>query len=467
MTTTLASGIEEKILTLLVWNNDLASSVALDVDAQIFTTKHYRQIAKAALDYILKYSKAPQNHLPDLLERDLNKSDESLLWQTINRMAEIESDINYDFVLDELNDFVAARRLDKVLEEGRALIYKGQYKNAEEHVFSYTGSQTSDTPGLWSHEHAFTSFMEKEQDNEFRTGVKALDDRGVRPARKTLFVVLAPKKRGKSMALINIGIEAAFIDHKKVLHITLEMSDEQTAKRYTQAINGYTSTETTEKTLQIWSFRRDSMGVYLGTECRSEDAIPIDQQSRAKVSEEIAALSRNQKRLLIKQFPTRSLTTANLTMFLERLRRREQFVPDMLIIDYANEMWMNPANIRTETGRIFRDLRGIAVARNMALVTATQGNRTSETAKVVSSIHVAEDWSVMGVADTVISICRTAEERQKHMARLFVVAARSVNDQFLVQITQNYDTCQFCVDSVFMSKTVEADLDRLLGDEEE
>jgi replicative DNA helicase len=463
----LGAGIEEKILTLLVWNTELASSVALDVDPTIFATKHFRLIAKSAIEYIMRYNEAPKNHLPDILEHELSKGDEGkLLWTTIGRMEEINTDVNYEFVLDELNDYIATRRFDKVLENARDLIHKGKRSEAEEMVFSFAGT-SADLPGIWSHQPEFTGFMNKDEEDEFHLGIEALDSRGVKPSRKTLFVILAPKKRGKSMCLINIGKEAAFVDHKNVLHITLEMSAAQTAKRYTQAIGGYTAGETLEKNLQIWRFRRDSEGQYSGTECESWPAESLDQQSRVKVSENLAKVSRGKPRLLIKEFPTRSLTSAQLVMFLERLRRREKFVPDLLIVDYANEMYMNAQNIRTETGRIFRDLRGIAVSRNMAVVTATQGNRLSDSAKLVSGIHVAEDWSVMGVADTVVSICRTPEEAQKHLARLYVIAARDVSDQFIVQITQNYEICRFAVDSIYMTKSVQQDLDRLLNDEED
>jgi replicative DNA helicase len=135
----------------------------------------------------------------------------------------------------------------------------------------------------------------------------------------------------------------------------------------------------------------------------------------------------------------------------------------VLIVDYGDLMQISREHLRVDTGRAFVELRGIAMQRNMALVTATQGNRQSANARVVNHTHVAEDWSKIATADTVCTYSQTAEEKKIGLARILVSAARDARDQYLTLISQSYDTGQFCLDSIYMSAYVQTEVDRLTG----
>jgi replicative DNA helicase len=99
----------------------------------------------------------------------------------------------------------------------------------------------------------------------------------------------------------------------------------------------------------------------------------------------------------------------------------------------------------------------------MAVVAVTQGNRSSDNARTVTAGMVAEDWSKIGTADTVLTYSQTSEEKEIGLARVLVAAARDARDKYVVMISQSYATCQFCIDSVYMSKFVESEVDRMTG----
>lgn len=464
----LSGALEELVLTSLCWDTELATVIAMKVTPDLFGTRSYRVIAKAAIDHVIRFSEAPRNHLADILEKELDKGEQGTqLWNQIGRMEGLKDEIQRDYVLAELDQWVETHKLYNALKEALLLTEKGESTKAREIIFSANLETESDT-GIWMNDtDSALSFLDKEdEEHDFNTGIEALDSRGIRPARKTLFVVMAPKKRGKSMGLVHIAKEACFLNRKSVLFISLEMSAEKVAKRFVQSICGWTSSETDERTLRVPMFRRDERGNYLGMDFDVLTPQALSRATRKDAAKRLTDLSRGKRRLLIKEFPTGTLTTPRLIMFLEYLKRSERWEPDMIIVDYANLMSINSAQVRTETGRVFRDLRGIAMDRNIAMVTATQGNRSSETARVVGSTHVSEDWSVMGTADTVITICRTPEEKDRRLARLFVAAARDAPDQYLVMISQAFETCQFATDSIYMNKVADRDFERLVkGDE--
>lgn len=469
MSQSLSGSLEELVLTGLVWDTKLASTIVLKVTPDLFTTRHYRTIAKAAIDHVIRYGEAPRNHLADILEEDINRSETGKpLWQAITRLGDIQAEMQPSYVLDELTNFIEARRLSKAIAQAADHLHKGDLSRAKESLHFIEPAEQGN-PGIWMNDpaQAFLFLDREEEDDMFSLGIEALDSRGVRPRRKTLLILMAPKKRGKSMGLIQIAREAAFINRQKVLYVSLEMSDEEVAQRFVQSICGWTEGEWNNRTIRIPIFKRDTDGNYLGIDFDVLTPQVLNRGTRKDAVEKLRKVTRGNRRLLIKEFPTSQLSTQQLVVYLDYLKKVENWEPDMLVVDYANLMSMNAAQLRFETGRVFRELRGIGVQRNMAVVTATQGNRSSENARIVGSTHVSEDWSSMGTADIVLTICRTPEEHEKRLARIYVAAARRVPDQYLVMISQNYECCQFATDSIYMNKVADRDFQRMMESEDD
>ena len=159
-------------------------------------------------------------------------------------------------------------------------------------------------------------------------------------------------------------------------------------------------------------------------------------------------------RFYIREFPTGSLTINDLRAYLDTLEQVEHVVPDLLIVDYADLMKIDGANLRIDTGIIYRELRGIAMERGCALVTASQSNRSSADAKWVREGDIAEDWSKVMTADTILTYSQTVDERKLGLGRIFVAAVRDENDKWACLITQNYQMGQFCLDSIRLDDDV-------------
>ena len=217
-----------------------------------------------------------------------------------------------------------------------------------------------------------------------------------------------------------------------------------------------------DKSIRVPTFTRDSLGRCSSIEYDTLAPEIIAAGSRDKLRGKLRSI---RGKLLIKEFPTSTLTMGQYNAYLDMLERTEGFVPDLVLIDYPDLMALDTSSLRIDTGRLFRQLRGVAVARNHALVTVTQGNRSSDSARVVTTSMVAEDWSKIGTADTVLTYSQTSEERELGLARVLVAAARDQQDKYIVLISQSYATGQFCLDSVYFSKFLEEEVDRLSGKE--
>ena len=457
----LEGAAEENILTLLCWDSKHAHAAALQLDPQLFSTKSFRRIATHAFEYLQKFGQPPGPHLRDLLEDDLRRGEDGkLLAVTLDAMEGLAKVLQPDFVLETLSLFVRTRRLRMAFEAGLDALDGGDIEKAQDAVYRQSADLGNANNRIWLHDaDAMLDFLDKKEEDYFSSGIKELDNRGVRPARKTMWLFIAPAKKGKSWHLMECGKMALMHGHR-VLHITLENSKEVTAQRYVQAL--FAMTEHQSGMLRVPMFTRSNSGhITIDFDERMPDALMTTPRSR------IAARLRgmkNKARFMIAEFPTSTLSISKLMAFLDALEKVDNFIPDMLIVDYPDLMQIDSAQLRIDTGRLFKELRGIAVTRNMALCIATQGSKVSAQARTVTATMVSEDYSKIGTADTVITYSQTGAEKRTGLARILVDAARNAADKFVVLISQSYATGQFCIDSVFMNHHVESEVERVAGD---
>ena len=284
----------------------------------------------------------------------------------------------------------------------------------------------------------------------FPTGIPELDKRGFGPTRKELWLYIAAAKRGKTWMLIQLA-KMAMVHRLKVCHITLEMSEDRSAQRYLQAL--FAMSKRPEKQV-VTKFERDQLGRLAGFgEAEIKPSLHMqDPKIREKLEKKIDKFgTRLLDNIIIKQFPTGALTVRQLTAYLDGLENNERFLPDLLIVDYPDLMDVDKNNYRLSIDEIYKELRGIAVGRNIALAVVSQGNRSSEKAKNVGSEHVAEAWSKIAHADCIITYNQTVAEQKMGLARLYVAGGRNDEDKLTLVVSQNYAMGVFSVDSIMMA----------------
>ncbi len=167
---------------------------------------------------------------------------------------------------------------------------------------------------------------------------------------------------------------------------------------------------------------------------------------------------RPQENLIIKHFSPRSLSFDGLQLYLDNLESTQRFTPDLLVIDYPAKMQIPINEYRLNLGVLFDKLSGLAFDRNLALVAPHQVTRSGSEAQMVTSKHIAEDWSIIGIADVVLAYSSTRMEKQSKLGRLFVDVARDEADKFGVLMTQNYEIGQYCLESILLPSNYLTDL---------
>ena len=442
-------------MVLLAHDAERAPIIRNTIDVGLFGGS-YRAIAAATYAYIDRYKKPPGDHLADILDDKINSKnprEAELYADIISSIHDAHKGINATYVMTQLGTFARRQALRTVaidltkalqrdteasLEEADQLIRKAQGKALD--LFD---------PGTrLSNKSKALDFLDIQQ-SSFPTGVAELDRRGFGPTRKEMWMLVANTKGGKTWALIHLA-KMALVHHLKVLHITLEMSEARAAQRYFQALFSISKRKETFRTTK---FEKDDLGRISGfTDKELRPALSFDDPNvHTKLERRLDKWSqRLLQNIIIKQFPTGSLTVNQLVAYMDNLEQTERFVPDLLVLDYPDLMRLDKSNYRLSLDELYKDIRGILVDRNIAGAVVSQSHRAAAKAKQVDASNVAEAYSKIAHADTTITISQTKAEKQLGLARLHVAAGRNDDDNLTVVISQNLGTGAFIVDSVVM-----------------
>lgn len=436
--------LEEAVLTLLCYSKEDAPLLALKVTPNNFVTRVNQNIAKAALDYISHYKQPPGVQLEYLLEQELRRGEEGkLMQQTLDILKEQADKIQSKYVLDQLDLFIQVQNYTNTLQQAMEFLAQGQLDKAKE-IIHKIPLEMDEKGGIWlTDAKSMLAFLNEEESDFYSSGVQVLDRLKARPKKKCLIFMIAPSKFGKSWWMVEMGKHNLLYRHK-ILHITLELSQQEIAKRYIQSIFSLSEDDAVE--ISGTYFRQSEKGTEVDIQSFLREGIAA---KKTEVEKRLRAMITFPK-LLIKEFPTGTLSSEYLSLYLESLEK-QKFIPDLVLLDYADLMQVDAKSLRIDLGRLYKDLRGIAGIRNLAMVTASQGNRDSDTAKTVDRKNVAEDWSKIGTADMVLTMSRTEEERRIGLARLFVAGSRICEDRKMVLISQAYPIGQFCLSSTMMT----------------
>ncbi|MDC9583072.1 DnaB-like helicase C-terminal domain-containing protein [Xenorhabdus sp. PR6a] len=247
------------------------------------------------------------------------------------------------------------------------------------------------------------------------TGYRAIDallyHKGWGRKEMTLFMGFA--KSGKSTGMGEFGVNAALAGFN-VLYVSLEVHKEIVADRFDARL--------------------------------SETDMDELVDSRERVSAKLKDLGATGKvgKMFVIQRPPGTVAPNDIVRMIEGIIATGVTL-DMLIIDYADLMKPNyrSGDVREDVKSIYTDTRAIFDTYNVAGITASQTNREGGSSEVATMMHAADNVEKVRIADLIITINKTEEEKAKGEARLYIAGSRNQKGEVSVRIEQNLDQMRF------------------------
>lgn len=460
---TLSKLTQDNVLTLISFSDEHCLLARNAVTPELFDYP-YNILVEKCISYIDKYKRPPKDHLADEIERELQGPDADRYRSAIQQIDYLSRQYDPKYIIEKLTEFIRGQRFEKALYDAAALHTQGKDVEAMEAMRgSLDANLTIFDPGIKVTDlHLLKRSLEDE--DLLPSGITALDDLKIGPAKGQLLLFLGVRSSGKSWMCIQAA-KMAMWHNLKVAHISLEIGQQLILQRYIQNILALTRWEA--ENIKVPVFERDENYNIINIEQltihpRNLDEPDIIEYIQAGLDKIGPRLERN---IRIKSFPSGQLTLPMLRAYLDGLERTEGFKPDLLILDMPMNMNIPLKDFRLAMGRLAVSLRGLAVERNFALIAPHQISKEGARAKFITGLHVAEDWSLLGTADCAIVYNQKPAEHQRGLARLYVDRGRSMQSQLTVLIAQSLFTGQFCIDSALLPKNYTESL--ILNAEEE
>lgn len=194
----------------------------------------------------------------------------------------------------------------------------------------------------------------------------------------SLIVYMAGTGVGKSLTMCSHAAHA-FKSGKNVLYISMELSDYIVSQRI----------EANLTDLPVNELRKLPKEIYV-----------------KKLQHSLK--QHNHGRLIIKKYPTSSASASDFKNLISDLKRKHEFVPDVILVDYINIC--NSYRVRSDVGsytfvkNIAEELRQLADETNTTIITATQITRDGYDASALSLRHVSESKALVETADFVAGL---------------------------------------------------------------
>lgn len=375
--------IENSIIQTLLINPVYFSKVFSHLKPNHFSSIENQEIFKSIKNYYAEYQEHPKPKEVGISLKNIKT--ENLQKSTIEHFKMVMKDekiTNLTFIIDETQNHVQHQEFVKAILEGAEAVQKGTDLAP---VYGAMGEALkinfdADTGMKYSDLDRRLEYYKKRIFG-YETGVKTLDEMlgGFRP--KTLNVVGSVSHGGKSLFLASCASHL-LLQKKNILFLTLEMSEEETAKRI------------------------------------DANVLDIDINTFKSVEEEIFQKAYNSVKdnlgtLVVKEYSSGMLDVLKLESLLGELLNEDKFIPDIIFVDYLTLMKSTRVLPSIGTYQYYKmiaeELHGFAKKWNIPVVTAAQLNRGAYGNKDSGIESIADSLGIAQTADVFFSIIRSKE----------------------------------------------------------
>lgn len=425
--------LEKTILKSLLKNEDYARKTLPFLKDDYFLDESERVIFKCIHDFILKYNVSPTTESLRIEIESLSVREDVIknVQDFINVVSADKENINQDWLLDSTEKFCQEKAIYlAIMKSIDILNNKGaQTKGAIPQLLSDALSVSFDPnvghDYLENYDERFEYYHRKDERLAFDLDFFNKITRGGLPS-KTLSVCMSGTGGGKSLFMCHMAA-ACLSMGKNVLYITLELAEEEVAKRIDANLLNITFDDLMALSKDMYKRKVDNVK------------------------------SKTDGKVIIKEYPTASASTIHFKGLLNELNLKKSFKPDIIFVDYLNICASsrikpgNGVNSYTYIKSIAEELRGLAVEFDVPLFSATQVNRTGFVSSDVGLEDTSESFGLPATADFMFALINTEELQELNQVMVKQLKNRfsdpSENKRFIIGIDRSKMKLYDCEDS--------------------
>jgi replicative DNA helicase len=417
--------VERIILKNLLRNENYTRKVLPFLKSEYFIADDDRVLFQTIQDFILKYNAQPtKDSLLIEIDSIKNLTEDTVkkIQSNIDQINKDTDDTNTDWLVSTTEQFCQDKAVYNAMMKSIEIMNNKNdslSKGAIPQLLSDALAVSFDT----AIGHDFFDQYEERYEYYHRVEEKIAFDLeffnkitkgGV--SKKTLNMIMGGVHTGKSMFLCHFS--AAYLAQgKNVLYITLEMAEEEIAKRID---------------CNLLNITFDDL------EKISKDMF----DKRVKT-----AMSKTNGKLIIKEYPATTASIHHFKSLLNELNLKKKFVPDVIMIDYINLC----ASSRLKAGSasdtyvyvksVAEEVRGFGQQCGIPIWSATQLNRSGFGSSDPDMTNTAESFGLPATVDLLLVLIATEEMKQLNQIMVKQLKNRyhdmELNKRFVVGVDKS------------------------------
>jgi replicative DNA helicase len=400
----LGFSFQQSLIKSIIENKKYGETIIDVLESRYFDNTSFKFIMENVKELFKTYNTIPNYDTVSQKLMAEGGNDSTKLVDTLEAIKQLE--VNTEYIQDTALNFCKQQNLKKKLKDVHNIIDNGEFEsyNKIEEIIQKAlqiGLMNDDGTDVFED---IDLALEKDNRLPIATGIVGIDnllEGGL--GRGELGIVLAPTGTGKTTLLTKMA-NTAYNQGYNVLQVFFEDNPGNIKRKH------YT----------IWS------GV-----------APRDQPENAEEVKEKVKEAELQSKGGIKLL---KLASDNVTIseIKNKVRKliSDGFKIDLLLIDYVDcispERSVNGEEWKGE-GSIMRSLESMTGEFDIAIWTATQGNRESISSEVVNSDQMGGSIKKAQIAHVIVSIAKTLEQKENNLATLTLLKSRIGRDGVIFQ----------------------------------
>jgi hypothetical protein len=475
--------IERKIVIGLITSTQYITEVAKLKKLEYLDSSSARLLSSWCFEYYNKYNTAPGKEIESIFaEKIRNGLREEQIEDISNILSSLSDeainlDFNVQYLLDQTVRYLKQQELIAIANQIKNGVEKDEVEEVEKLVLEYLPVQTEDKTVVDPFDQLETvkSAFLTAQENVIKFPKALGQFWNEQLVRGGFVALLAAEKRGKSYLLLEMAMRAVQTGSKVAFFQAGDMTEEQQLRRmyiylakrsdrerYCKEIympvvdcwfnqtgecsckerEGVDSLFTSimkqnDVTKEILLDAIEATPGYLV--CRNcnnfQGAVYLEKQPAVEVLTWKGAYKKVSEwrkkyagKMKLSTHPNDSLSVRDIDNILEQWRKVENFIPDVVIVDYADILIADPdatkLDWRNQQNAIWKKLRKLSQVRDCLVLTATQAAASSYKKDTIDLTDFSEDKRKFAHVTAMYGMNQTPEEKKLGILRLNELVVR-------------------------------------------
>lgn len=416
--------LEKTILLNLLRNENYTRKVLPFIKPEYFTVEADRILYTEIQNFILKYNTPPTKDAL-LIEidalRNIKEDQVRDIKSTLDSIKDIEEP-NQDWLVDSTEKFCQEKALYhaimksiEIMDKKTGTLTTGAIPSILSDALAVSFDPNVGHDYLGQFEDRFEYYHQVLEKIPFDLDFFNKITKNGLP-KKTLNIALAGTGVGKSLFMCHVAASCLNMG-KNVLYITLELAEQEVAKRIDANLMNITF----------------------------DDLMALPKELYLKKAQSLK--SKTNGTLIVKEYPTAGAGSMHFKALLNELNLKKSFKPDIIFIDYLNICMSsrikpgNGVNSYTYIKSIAEELRGLAVEFEVPVVSATQTTRSGYVSTDIGLEDTSESFGLPATADFMFALI--SSEQLEQLGQIMVKQLKnryndpSANKKFVIGIDRS------------------------------